>query len=76
MKKYMKDIKELYLAIKGKEYKKLTQNEKEFLKELQYQAWILKDFCRELSESEIISLINNYTNSIQLENVLRSKKIA
>ena len=29
-----KDVKQIYLTVKDKEYKKLTEKEKEFLKEL------------------------------------------
>ena len=73
----MNDIKKLYLSIKGaKEIKHLSEQQKSFLKELQYQAMVMRDFCKPLSRSEIKILIETCTTETQLENALRSKKIA
>ena len=69
-----KDVKQIYLTVKDKEYKKLTEKEKEFLKELQYQIDIMRDFCKALKESEIVSLIRRCENEIQLEIALRNLK--
>ncbi len=74
MRKTCQYVKEIYLEVKGTEYKNLTEQEKSFLEELQYQACIMKDFCHELSRSEIISLIKNCKTDVQLEIALRSKK--
>ena len=69
-----KNVKDIYLTVKDKEYKKLTEKEKEFLKELQYQIDIMRDFCKALKESEIVSLIRRCENEIQLEIALRNLK--
>jgi hypothetical protein len=71
------DIKKLYIKIKGaKEYKDLTEQQKMFLKELQFQSEVMTDFCHELTKSEIIILINNCKSDIQLENSLRTLKFS
>ena len=69
-----RDVIQIYLTVKDKEYKKLTEKEKEFLKELQYQIDIMRDFCKALKESEIVSLIRRCENEIQLEIALRNLK--
>lgn len=76
MRKTMQEVKEIYLEIKGTEYKHLTEQEKMFLEELQYQACIMRDFCHALSRSEIIMLIETCKTGVQLEIALRNKKVA
>ena len=76
MRKIHRKVKELYLSTKGKEYDSLTIKEKSFLKELQYQACLMADLCRTLTESEIISLINRCATEMQLESALHDLKVA
>ena len=71
-----KRVKEIYLECKGTEFESLTNEQKMFLEELQYQACVMEDFCRPLSESEIIYLIETCKTDIQLEIALRGKKVA
>lgn len=76
MRKIKREVKELYLVIKGKEYEYLTENQKSFLRELQFQACLMADMHRQLSESEIVSLINRCQTEIQLESALHDLKVA
>lgn len=76
MRKIAKEVREIYLEIKGKTSYQLTTDEKEFLKELQNQAIIMRDFCKPLSRTEIEELINTCSNDVQLEITLRPKKVA
>ena len=69
-------IKAIYLDCKGKEYKKLSTEEKEFLKELYNQCKVMDDFCKPLSRSEIRMLYETCNNDVQLEIALRPKKVA
>ena len=76
MRKIKKKVKELFLITKEKEYDSLSLQEKSFLKELQYQACLMADLCRSLTESEIVSLINRCKTEIQLESALHDLKVA
>ena len=76
MRKIKREVKELFLSVKGKEYDKLTIKEKSFMKELQYQACLMADLCRSLTEHEIIALINRCKTEIQLESALHDLKVA
>ena len=69
-------IKAIYLDCKGKEYKKLSKEEKEFLKDLYYQCKVMDDFNKPLSRSEIKTLCETCNNDIQLEIALRPRKAA
>ena len=71
-----KRVKEIYLECKETIYENLTSEQKMFLEELQYQACVMADFLRPLSESEIIYLIETCKTDVQLEIALRSKKVA
>ena len=72
-----KIIKEIYLEVKGiKDTKHLSEQQKMFIRELQYQARVMRDFCKPLSKSEIVSLIKTCRTDIQLENALRVKKFS
>lgn len=71
------DIKKLYLEIKGvNDYKKLSTEQKSFVKELQDQVMIMRDLCKPLSRREIILLIENCKTEISIGIALRDKKIA
>jgi hypothetical protein len=76
MRQIFKEVKAIYLNCKGKTYNNLTQAEKNFLYELQNQAVIMRDFCRELSREDIIDLINTCKTDIQLELALRPRNVA
>ena len=76
MRKIHKQVKDLYLSIKEKEYDFLTDKEKSFLKELQNQACLMADLCKPLTKSEIVSLINRCKNELQLESALHDLKVA
>ena len=76
MRKIHKQVKDLYLSIKGKEYDSLTDKEKSFLKEFQCQACLMADLCKPLTKSEIISLINRCKTEAQLEIALHDLKVA
>lgn len=76
MRKIHKKVKELYLSTKEKDYDSLSLKEKSFLKELQFQACLMTDLCRALSESEIVSLINRCKTEMQLESALHDLKVA
>lgn len=76
MRKIMREVREIYLKTKGKTFNNLTIGEKNFLHELQNQACIMRDFCRELSREEIEELVNTCKNDVQLEVALRPKKVA
>ena len=76
MRKIKKEVRELYLTIKEKEYKYLTEQQKSFLRELQHQACLMADMCKQLTESEIVSLINRCKTEMQLESALHDLKVA
>lgn len=76
MRKLKREVKLLYLKTKEKEYDSLTVKEKSFLKELQFQACLMADLCRTLSENEIVSLINRCATEMQLESALHDLKVA
>ena len=76
MRKIKREVKLLYLKTKEKEYDSLALEEKSFLKELQFQACLMSDLRRSLTESEIISLINRCQTEIQLESALHDLKVA
>ena len=76
MRKIHRKVKELYLSTKEKEYDSLSLKEKSFLKELQFQACLMTDLCKQLTESEIVSLINRCKTEMQLESALHDLKVA
>ena len=76
MRKIKKKVKELFLITKGKGYDNLSLEEKTFLKSLQFQACLMADMCKQLTESEIVSLINRCKTEMQLESALHDLKVA